>query len=252
VSSNSWAPELLGPVLLGPELLGPERLVPGTWTRNEGRCWASTGEGYRARNTATPKLTTQATREEATPMSKLLTGVETAADELSWEHRVEEVPESGLSAERTAEPGERVAVARALDLIALTLLCAQYSITPNGRGRYRLKGSLTAEIEQACVITLESVASTITERFDVSFLPTADMPARESGVLTMDEEFDPEPIREGRIAVGRVVFETLAAAIDPFPRQPGATLERHSTAPQESAGGMASPFSVLANLRDKD
>src|SRR5262249_42021069 len=131
-------------------------------------------------------------------------------------------------------------------------LTAQYAITPGGRGRYRLTGRLTAEIEQACVVTLDGVASSINEHFDVCFFPPADMPVRPSGELDMEEEFDPEPIRAARRAAGRVIFERRAAATDPSPRQPGATLERHSTAPAAPTADESGPFSVLANLRAKD
>src|SRR5262245_22142767 len=133
------------------------------------------------------------------------------SDELGWEHRIEDVPEAGLSLERTAEPGECAAIARALDLMACTLLTAQYSITPAAGGRYRLKRRLTAKIEQACVVTLDAVASTISEPFDVCFFPPDALPQRPGGELDLEQEFDPEPIREGFIAVGRVVFESLAA-----------------------------------------
>jgi hypothetical protein len=87
----------------------------------------------------------------------------------------------------------------------------------------------------------------------VAFWPAEDIPAPTSGVVDLDDELDPEPIVAGQIAVGRVVFECLTAAIDPFPRKPDATLDRTSTAPDGDDGGKPeSPFAVLANLRPKD
>jgi hypothetical protein len=72
-------------------------------------------------------------------------------------------------------------------------------------------------------------------------------------VVDPGEELDPEPIVAGQIAVGRVVYECLAAAIDPFPRAPGAALDRTSTAPDGgSSAKPESPFAVLAKIRTKD
>ena len=84
-------------------------------------------------------------------------------------------------------------------------------------------------------MTLEPVDSTIEESFDVTFWPQEDMPAPASGEVDLDEEADPEPIVAGQIAVGRVVFECLAAAIDPFPRKPDATLDWQLAVSQRTA-----------------
>jgi hypothetical protein len=56
----------------------------------------------------------------------------------------------------------------------------------------------------------------------------------------------------GQIDVGRVVFECLAAGVDPFPRKPDATLDRRSSQPAD--GGTSkpeSPFAVLANIKTR-
>lgn len=171
---------------------------------------------------------------------------------LTWVHATRDIPESGLSREHEAGPDELASIARALDLIACTALRATYALAPTVDGRYRLSGALRAEISQACVVTLEPVASTIEECFDMAFWPQEDMPPPRSGAVDLDEEPDPEPIVAGQIDVGHVVFECLAAAIDPFPRKEGATLDWRSPAPaQDSAAVPESPFAVLANLKSR-
>lgn len=172
------------------------------------------------------------------------------APELAWELASHDIPERGLSEEREATPEERAAVARALDLLACNRLTAAFTVVPTAQGRYRLSGTLHADIAQACVVTLDPVGSAIDESFDVTFWPEEEMPAPTGGALDLDEEPDPEPIVAGRIAVGRVVFECLAAAIDPFPRRADAALDRH-TAAAASAGASGSPFAVLANIKPK-
>ncbi len=172
--------------------------------------------------------------------------------QLAWDHAPHDVAQSGLSRQRAAAPDELARIARALDLVACASLTADYAITATTNGRYRLSGTLRAGIEQTCVVTLEPIASSIEERFDVTFWPEQDLPAPRSGEVDMDEEPEPEPMLAGQIAVGRVVFECLAMAIDPFPRRPGATLDWRSPAPQDAAADTsASPFAVLANIKTR-
>ena len=171
--------------------------------------------------------------------------------ELVWEHATHDVPQSGLSRQREAAPDELARIASALDLVACGSLTTAYTITPSLGGRFRLSGRLHAEIGQACVVTLEPVASVIDEGFDVTFWPEEDIPAPRGGEIELDdEEAEPEAIVAGQIDVGRVVFECLAAGIDPFPRKPDATLDQSSSQPADNGPGKPdSPFAVLANLK---
>ena len=172
--------------------------------------------------------------------------------ELTWEHATHDIPQSGLSREREAAPDELARVARALDLVACASLKTAYTIVPTIDGRFRLSGRLRAEIGQTCVVTLEPVDSTIEEAFDVTFWPEEDMPAPRGGEVDLDEEPDPEPIVAGQIDVGRVVFECLAASVDPFPRKPDATLDWSSSQPADGgASKPESPFAVLANIKTR-
>jgi hypothetical protein len=172
---------------------------------------------------------------------------------LAWDHAVEDIPPCGLRAERAAEPGELAAIAGALDLIACSRLTARYLVAPAARESFRVTGRLEACVEQACVVSLEPVGAEIAEDFDVLFSPAEDIPAPTSGEVDWDGDLDPEPIVGGRIQVGRVIFECLATAIEPFPRKPDAILERHSTGPEGGDGGGAqSPFAILASFRSKD
>lgn len=172
--------------------------------------------------------------------------------QLAWEHATRDIPQSGLSREREAAAEELAGLARVLDLVACSSLRAAYTLKPSIDGRYRLSGTLRAEIRQTCVVTLEPVDSTVVETFDAWFWPPEDMPAPRSGALDLDEEPEPEPIAAGHVDVGRVVVECLATAIDPFPRKEGATLDWQVPAPAEGAAGKPdSPFAVLANIKTK-
>jgi hypothetical protein len=174
------------------------------------------------------------------------------AAELAWDYATQDIPERGLADERRASADELAAVARALDLLACKSLAAGFTIMPTLDGRYHLAGKLRADITQPCVVTLDPVDSVIDEPFDVTFWPEEQMLAPPGGALDIDEEPDPEPIVAGQIAVGRVVFEHLAATIDPFPRMPDATLDRSSATGAAGASSTSdNPFAVLASIKPK-
>ncbi len=171
------------------------------------------------------------------------------AGELNWEHVLEDIPAAGLTVERTAEPDERQRIAAALDLVALRDLRVRYHLSPLSLGRYTLEGELVAEIEQTCVVTLEPVTSRIQESYAATYWPQEAMPAPQTGQVALDDEPEPEAIVAGTIDAGRIVFESLAAAIDPYPRLPGAKYDGPLSAPEGSTA--ESPFAVLASLRHK-
>jgi hypothetical protein len=173
----------------------------------------------------------------------------TVDEELEWDHATVDIPETGMQAERFASPEERERIARALDLVACSSLTARYDIAPRGQGHFRLSGTLDAEVEQSCVVTLEPLTSKIAQTFTVDYWPETDMPEPSGGVVDVHDEPDLEPIVAGRIKVGRVVFECLAGAIDLFPRKPGVTFE----APQVDAvsGKSEGPFAALVRMKSK-
>ncbi len=174
---------------------------------------------------------------------------------LDWVHLTTELPEAGRRVERVATPGECAAVAKDLGLAGCSRLVVTYHVRPLPGGRYRVEGRIGADIEQPCVVTLEPVAQTIDEPIDVTFSPDGDRREDTSSEREILSEPDIEPLADGRIEVGRVAFELLAAAIDPYPRRPGAELDpNHPAVRVEGQGlgtGEASPFAVLAKLKDK-
>jgi hypothetical protein len=171
---------------------------------------------------------------------------------LAWNHAVYDIPASGLSTARSATPEELMAIVSALDLLGCASLWAQYAITPAAGGHYQLTGHFRAEVTQACVVTLDPVAGTVGETFEAVFWPQEDMPPPESGEVAMDDEPEREAIVAGQIAAGRIVFESLAAALDPFPRKPGAVFDWQPASADDPAAKPAGPFAVLANLKAKD
>jgi hypothetical protein len=182
-----------------------------------------------------------------------LTMEEAMPGELAWEHAVHDIPEAGLAVERAATPEERDAVARALELVACRSLTARYTVAPKGRGHVHAAGTVEAEVEQTCVVTLEPLVNRVADSFSVDYWPETEMPEPSGGgAVDMHDEPDLEPIVAGRIEIGRVIFECLAGAIDLFPRKPGVIFEPSTTAP-EGAGSdrPESPFAALAKMKNR-
>lgn len=148
----------------------------------------------------------------------------------------------GASYEIAASAEERAALARRFELLALDRLEARVELKPVPGGFFRLAATLEAEVTQACIITLEPVASRVEDAFSVLY-----------GTLDVQEEVlldgvseTVEPLEGGIIDIGEAVAQQLSLALDPFPRAAAAPPEAPSSAAEPR---LDSPFAVLAKLR---
>ena len=169
---------------------------------------------------------------------------------LDWGHSTDEVHAGGLEIKRAATDAERVALAAALNVLACESLKLGYRLKRAPADGYRLKGKLVAEIVQACVITLAPVHETVTLDLAVEFRPAEEMAGADSGAIDLEEETEIEPIEGKWMAVGRIVFEELAAGLNPYPRRPGAEFEPVVEAENAAESAKESPFAVLAKLKN--
>lgn len=176
---------------------------------------------------------------------------------IDWTVAVEALPDKGGPWTQAASDAERAAVADALNLITLGALSFSGRIDRRLGGRYRVSGHVKADLEQPCVVTLDPVSARINEPVDVEFRPEAmaapDVTDRANPVdVVLDGGPDIEPIVRGRLEIGRVVFETLSAALDPYPRKVGEAIEEMAAAPKGVAPiGRINPFAVLADFKAK-
>ena len=172
----------------------------------------------------------------------------TSADNplVAWTLDIHAIPQSGLAKVRVATATERAAVAKALDILDCKALSVAYGLKQLGGGRYRLKGTVTASVVQACVVTLEPVAGVVEDDIAAEFRPATEISA-ESGVIDLDAEIDIEPITDDGVDLGRIVYEHLASALDPYPRKGDASFDWREDKPVEKPN----PFAVLAKVRDR-
>jgi uncharacterized metal-binding protein YceD (DUF177 family) len=153
------------------------------------------------------------------------------------------LPSQGAKYSLKASPAECAALAKRFGLLSLARLSAEVDLSPMPGGFYRVDAELSAELEQACIVTLEPVASRLEETFTLLFGEVGS----ESELVLDSVEETVEPLGGGIIDIGETVAQQLSLALDPFPRAPGA----------EIPGGEAvfedpepkSPFAALAKLR---
>lgn len=176
--------------------------------------------------------------------------IEDAAPLGAWTLFVLAVPETGLETRREASGAELGQLARALDIPSCERLSAHYAVHAIGGGRFRVAGHVSAALTQRCIVSLDPVRATIEEPFDEEFWPAE---AIEPEIGEHEHEalahVGPEPIVDGRIEIGRLVYETVAAALPPYPRKPGVELDWSGEASSGPEHGRASPFAALAKLK---
>ena len=146
---------------------------------------------------------------------------------LSRQFRLDEIRERA-SGTIDATAAERAAICRLLELKRLDGLTLTYRLLHTGAGRLRLKGQLKADATQTCVVSLDPVPALIDVPVEVEFWPAAMIEAelkREeaSGSTTLANW--PEPIKDGRIDLGPLIYETLATSLDPYPKREGVSFE---------------------------
>ena len=168
--------------------------------------------------------------------------------QLLWSHATTDVPAGGLSRQYEASETERSALANALGIREIGKLVADYTINSIAGGGWRLKGTVSAEVVQACVVSLESVPQSLVDDFDVEFWPhgKCDEFGEEKSVL---QGPDVETLEGETIDVGRIVFETLSAGLDPYPRKSGVDFDWQDKAALRSQVG--GPFAGLSRLKDR-
>ena len=168
--------------------------------------------------------------------------------EFSRPHRLDQIGSGESRRSIAAEPEERAALATRFGLAALDRLAASYALRRDAGGVVA-RGHLSGTATQRCVVTGDPVPATVEEDFALRFLPEPGASDEEEVELS-DEELDTIFFEGGAIDLGEAAAETLALALDPFPRSPraAAVLREAGVASEEDAA----PLSPLAAaLKDK-
>jgi uncharacterized metal-binding protein YceD (DUF177 family) len=145
-----------------------------------------------------------------------------------------------------ADEAERSNVAKRLGLQSLERLDAHVTLNREG-DLVRAQGRLRASLEQSCVASGEPVAEHVDEPFEILFLPEPRDGRADDEVELAPEDCDTVFYDGAAIDLGTAIADTLALAIDPYPRSAGAeaALKEAGVLSEEQAG----PFAALARLR---
>ena len=173
---------------------------------------------------------------------------------LTWNYATAEIPDNGLAVQRSATPEECDAVRTELDILGCEAIDVRYRIRAVAGDAFRLQGTFKAKVTQACVVSLEPVAEVVTGDLDVEFTPDPAARSGKEGEAGVDPfaRADIEPIENGVIDVGRVLFEELAAGLDPYPRAKGSQFDwQDPVAAKDQGPATISPFAKLAALKPK-
>ena len=97
------------------------------------------------------------------------------------------------------------------------------------RGGIRVTGRLTATVTQPSVVTLEPVRQEIAEPIDRIFLPGGEKdfagPANAEIFVDLEGEDVPDHFEGNEADLTDLIVETLALAVDLYPRAPGESLD---------------------------
>ena len=144
-----------------------------------------------------------------------------------------------------ADEAERQAIAERLRLPSLGRFDAHVTLTRDGE-KVGATGRIKAQLEQSCVATGEPVPAAVDEPFELLFLPEPNTAADEEVELS-ESDCDVVFHDGAAIDLGGALADTLALALDPYPRSADAetALRDAGVLSEEQAG----PFAALAKLR---
>ncbi|MDQ2893815.1 MAG: DUF177 domain-containing protein [Pseudomonadota bacterium] len=163
-------------------------------------------------------------------------------------HRPERIDMIGEGDRRiaiSADARERAALATRFGLVSIDSLEAVLDVHRDAAG-IRVAGRITAAIVQACSITDDPITVTIDEPVALTFVEPGGMSEE---IELAEGTLDTLEIEGSAIDLGEVAAETMALALDPFPRGPqaAAALKEAGVLTEEEA----KPAGPFAGLKDR-
>ncbi len=192
-----------------------------------------------------------------------------------WSHKVnaDHVNDKPMTLSITANSQVCTDVARRVKVNSIENLVATVTLMrERGSHLISVRGTVTADVTQGCVITTVPVKSRVYEEFEtffsdnqrtVSFAKARHERlgrAVDAELQILDEHEDPEPVQDGHIDLGELATQYLSLGIDPYPQAEGVALAADVTviSSDNQAKTMISgqnPFAALKNWKarqDKD
>ncbi|MFA6123422.1 MAG: DUF177 domain-containing protein [Sphingomonas sp.] len=171
------------------------------------------------------------------------------APKFSRLERIDTIGEGARSVSITADAAERSALAARFGLLAVDRLEATFRVQRDAAGVVA-RGEVRAAVVQACSVTEEPLPVTVSEDVALRFVTEQEAAAEEEIELDLDA-LDTMPYDGAAIDLGEAAAETMALALDPFPRGPNAAAALRaagviSEEDAKPAGALAGLKSLLA------
>lgn len=162
--------------------------------------------------------------------------------------RIDNMPAEGRDLTLVVDRAEREAIAAHLDYTAVDRLIVKLKAV-RFRGGMRVTGRLEALVVQPSVVSLEPVTEEISETIDRVFLPGGEKafagPANAEVFVDLEGEDLPDHFEGNEADLSALIVETLALAVDPYPRLEGESLSETG----DDDEGADLPFAGLAALK---
>ncbi len=147
-----------------------------------------------------------------------------------------------------ADADERAALARRFGLVALDRLSADFAIRRDAAAVIAC-GHVSAAVVQSCTVTGVPLHASVEEDVTLRFVEPTTAGGGDEEIELSGDALDTIEIEGGGIDLGEAAAETMALALDPFPRSPdaAAVLKQAGVISEEEAGA----FGALAGLKAK-
>tara|TARA_R110000868_G_scaffold29889_10_gene111068 strand:+ start:6719 stop:7288 length:570 start_codon:yes stop_codon:yes gene_type:complete len=189
-----------------------------------------------------------------------MTPAETIVPEFSVVVSLDSIGDEPRRMEISAGGEERSALSRRFGLVSIEKFASDLVLAWIKPGKVlSLKGRISANVTQSCVVTLDPVAAEVDEEVDIVFSKN---PEQTADIIDPNEA---ETLEGEEIDVGEIVSEELSLALDPYPRRadidpeslklgPGARLMSEEAAGDEARESRKkdNPFNVLSALKPKN
>lgn len=167
--------------------------------------------------------------------------------EFSRPERVETIGDTPRAVRIEADVEERRRLAGRFALVAIERLAADLTLRRDAAG-VLVEGRVAAAVTQACSVTGEPIAAAVDEPVALRFVEASE---HAEEVELGDEAIDTIEIEGGAIDLGEAAAETMALALDPYPRSPAAEQALRDAGVKSEDDAEVGAFGGLAALRDK-
>lgn len=167
--------------------------------------------------------------------------------ELSRPVRLDTLGDAPRAISVTADEAERTALARRFRIVSVGRLEAEALVTRIG-DIVSASGRIVADVIQPCVASGEDVPEKIDEPFTLRFVPLTGDDSVEEEIELDEGALDDLTYSGSNIDLGEAVAQTLALALDPYPRAANADAALKAAGVRRE--GEEEPRGAFAGLKD--